>query len=444
MLGCEHRAAIPETVPPSTVKLPVSTSGAAGANGSAPRRGGLREQPRVVWAVLFACIVAFMGIGLVDPILPVIAKGIHASPSQIELLFTSYFLIIGVSNLLSGFATTRIGAKRTLLVGLALVVVFSALAGSSNTVAEVVGFRAGWGLGIALFVSTSMSVIVGSAVGGVSAAVVLFESALGIGIASGPLVGGLLGGVSWRAPFYGVAALMALAFVAIFTGLKPTPPPPRSERIGPLEPLRALRHPALLAASIIALLYNFGFFTLLAYTPLPLKLGVHQLGIVFFAWGVLVAIGAVFGAPALIRRVPLVGLLVTAFVLILIDLLVVGVGIHSKEVMIPAIIVSGLFLGVANATLSTLLMRVSVAGPSISASGTNFVRFVGGAIGPYLAGKLSTSISIGAPLYVAAGAVAIGTLLLLSFRALLSIDHTQPGPRSAEIAVEYERELAAT
>src|SRR5947209_15456783 len=83
-------------------------------------------QPRGVWSVLGAGIVAFMGIGLVDPILPIIAKGLHASNSQVELLFTSYFLIIGVSNLISGYVATRIGAKRTLLGGLALVVLFSA------------------------------------------------------------------------------------------------------------------------------------------------------------------------------------------------------------------------------------------------------------------------------------------------------------------------------
>lgn len=395
--------------------------------------------------MLFACVVAFMGIGLVDPILPVIAKGIHASPSQVELLFTSYFLIIGISNLLAGFASTRLGAKRTLLVGLALVVVFSALAGASHTVTQVVGFRAGWGLGIALFVSTSMSVIVGSATGGVSAAVVLFESALGIGIASGPLVGGLLGGVSWRAPFFGVSLLMAVAFAAIRFGLAPTPSAPRKERIGALEPLGALRHPALLAASVIALLYNFGFFTLLAYTPLPLGLGVHQLGMVFFAWGAFVALGAIFAAPALIRRFELVPLLVSAFALIVADLLVVGVGIHSQAVMIPAIVVSGLLLGMANATLSTMLMRVSVAGPSISASATNFVRFVGGAIAPYLAGKLSTEVSVGAPLYVAATAVAGGVALLIAYRRLLGIDHAGASALlDPELAVEYERELAVS
>jgi predicted MFS family arabinose efflux permease len=324
-------------------------------------------------------------------------------------------------------------------------VVFSALAGASHTVTQVVGFRAGWGLGIALFVSTSMSVIVGSATGGVSAAVVLFESALGIGIASGPLVGGLLGGVSWRAPFFGVSLLMAVAFAAIRFGLAPTPSAPRKERIGALEPLGALRHPALLAASVIALLYNFGFFTLLAYTPLPLGLGVHQLGMVFFAWGAFVALGAIFAAPALIRRFELVPLLVSAFALIVADLLVVGVGIHSQAVMIPAIVVSGLLLGMANATLSTMLMRVSVAGPSISASATNFVRFVGGAIAPYLAGKLSTEVSVGAPLYVAATAVAGGVALLIAYRRLLGIDHAGASALlDPELAVEYERELAVS
>ena len=409
------------------------------------RRPGLRDQPKAVWAVLGACIVAFMGIGLVDPILPIIAKGIHASPSQIELLFTSYFLIIGLSNLLAGYASTRFGPKRTLLAGLALVVLFSAAAGASNTVAQVVGFRAGWGLGIALFVSTSMSVIVATATGGVSAAVVLFESALGIGIASGPLVGGLLGGVSWRAPFFGVSLLMAIAFVAIALGLPRTPSAPVKERIGLLQPLSALRHPALLCAAIIALLYNFGFFTLLAYTPLPLHLGVHQLGIVFFAWGVLVALGAIYGAPWLIRRYELVPLLGAIFALIVAALLIVGFGIHDQATMIAAIVVSGLFLGTANATLSTLLMRVSVAGPSISASATNFVRFVGGGIAPYLAGKLSTGVSIGAPLFVASGAVAIGALMLFGFRVLLDGAGAEvAAARDAEHVDERERELALT
>ncbi|MDT4985897.1 MAG: transporter, family, multidrug resistance protein, partial [Pseudonocardiales bacterium] len=35
------------------------------------------KQPKAVWAVAFACVVSFMGIGLVDPILPSLAGKLH-------------------------------------------------------------------------------------------------------------------------------------------------------------------------------------------------------------------------------------------------------------------------------------------------------------------------------------------------------------------------------
>lgn len=49
---------------------------------------------------------------------------------------------------MTGFVSSRIGGRRTLLAGLALVVVFAALAGTSRSVGQLVGFRAGWGLGM--------------------------------------------------------------------------------------------------------------------------------------------------------------------------------------------------------------------------------------------------------------------------------------------------------
>ena len=45
------------------------------------------RQPKAVWAVAFACVISFMGIGLVDPILPALAGQLDASPTQVELLF---------------------------------------------------------------------------------------------------------------------------------------------------------------------------------------------------------------------------------------------------------------------------------------------------------------------------------------------------------------------
>ena len=57
-----------------------------------------------------------------------------------------------------------------------------------------------------------------------------------------------------------------------------------ARKVSLAAPIRALRHRGLLITGLVALFYNFGFFTLLAYTPFPLRLGVHELGYVFFGW----------------------------------------------------------------------------------------------------------------------------------------------------------------
>lgn len=390
-------------------------------------------QPRAVWAVLAASVVAFMGIGLVDPILPVIGEGLDASHSEIELLFTSYFLIIGLSNLLTGWVSSRLGEKRTLLTGLALVIVFAALAGQSNSVTEIVLYRAGWGLGIALFISTSMAALIQHAEGGPQRAVVLFESALGIGIASGPLLGAVLGAQSWRAPFFGVAVLMGVAFLVVWSSLPGQARPPASAHTRLSEPLRALGHKGLALGSVVALLWNFGFFTLLAYTPLLLGLGVYELGAVFFAWGLLVAISAVYIAPRLLAQHRATSLLAIVLVMVATILLVIGLESGNHSVLIPAIIISGLPLGVGNSLLSNLLFGVSHTDPADAAAATNFIRFTGGAMAPFLAGVLSENVSASAPLYVATVIVTGALVVLLLGRGVLQ--PVGPPPAAEEQSV---------
>src|SRR3954470_7771795 len=230
------------------------------SSGAKPASNPFR-QPRAVWAVAFACVISFMGIGLVDPILPALASSLHATPSQVSLLFTSYLVVTAVAMLVVGWVSSRIGAKRTLVIGLSLIVVFSALAGASGSIGGIVGFRAGWGVGNALFIATSLAVIVASASGGFVGAIVLYETALGVGIAFGPLLGGLLGDVSWRGPFFGVSALMLIALVATVLLVDPTPRPETKYRLA--EPLLALRHRSLATTSVTGLLYNWCFFTIL-------------------------------------------------------------------------------------------------------------------------------------------------------------------------------------
>jgi ACDE family multidrug resistance protein len=401
----------------------------------------LRDQPRVVWAVAFACVIAFMGLGLVDPILPSLAKDLHAKPSQVELLFSSYILCMGVAMLITSTVSSWLGAKRTLLAGLILIVLFSAAAGASNSIGAIIGFRAGWGLGNALFIATALAVIVGAASGGITSAIVLYEAAIGIGIATGPILGGILGGITWRGPFFGVTVLMTLALLATATSLPATAPP--TVRVSVLDPLRALRHRGLLTVGLTALCYNFGFFTLLAYSPFPMGLDAHGLGLVFFVWGVGVALTSVFLAPRLQGRFGTVRTTYVVLASICLILLIAGLFTATKIVLIVDVVASGLFLGVNNTLITQAVMRVSDVERPVAAAGYSFVRFIGGAIAPYLAGLLAEAVSPSFPFFFGAGAVLLAIAVLFVGRTYLAkVDAPEIAEEEAKVIIE-ELEAAA-
>jgi MFS transporter, ACDE family, multidrug resistance protein len=376
------------------------------------------KQPKAVFAVAFACVVSFMGIGLVDPILPAISNQLHASPSEVTLLFTSYLVVTAVAMLITNFVSSRIGAKKTLIAGLVLIVIFSALAGSSGSISEIIAFRGGWGIGNALFIATSLAVIVASASGGMAGAIVLYETALGLGIAVGPLLGGTLGTLSWRGPFYGVAVLMAIALIATITLVEKLPKPPKKTSLA--APIKALRHRGLLTMSLTALCYNWGFFTVLGYAPFPMGLKPIQLGLVFFGWGIFVALFAVFGAP---RLQSALGIAKTMYInLFLFALCILGIAIWTldKPALIIFTILTGIFIGVNNTITTQAVMTVSPVERPVASAAYSFVRFIGGGLAPYVAGRLVLAVNIHFPFYIGAAAVLLGIVILSTGRKLLA------------------------
>jgi len=390
--------------------------------------------PAQVWAVAFACVVAFMGIGLVDPILPAIAESLEASPVETELLFTSYLVVTGLAMLVTSWISSRIGAKTTLLVGLVLIVVFSLLCAVSGSVDAVIGFRAGWGLGNALFISTALATIVGAASGGSAAAIVLYEAALGLGIAIGPLLGGILGELSWRGPFFGVVALMAIAFIAVLVLLRGGEP---ARTPIPLSaPLRALRQPALAVLAIAALFYNIGFFVLLAFSPFPLGFGAMGIGLTFFGWGVALAVTSVWVAPILLRRMRRTTAMVSVLPLLAVVLAVAGIVVENAAALVACIIVGGLLLGLMNTILTEAVMEATDLPRSVASSAYSAVRFLGGAAAPPLAALLWHAFNASVPFYVAAASVLVAAATILAGRqALARIDAHQADAAEEAAAV---------
>ncbi|SJN09484.1 L-Proline/Glycine betaine transporter ProP [Leucobacter sp. 7(1)] len=419
----------------------------------ATSRSSILRQPTAVWAIAFACAVSFMGIGLVDPILPAISRELGATPSETMLLFTSYLFITGIAMFFTSWVSSRIGVKRTLLAGLVLVVVFAALAGTSGSVDAIIGFRAGWGLGNALFISTALAAIVGAASGGARQAIVLYEAALGIGLAAGPLIGGALGEVSWRGPFFGTAALMGIALIAILVLLRrPVPAAgteaggsPVTEQVSFLASFHALRNPALRSLALVALFYNFGFFVLLAYSPYPMEaaahaagaeFGAHELGLVFFGWGLALAITSVLVAPVLTRRLGLRPVLFSMLGGLTVCLALLGVFVHSLPGLVAVVIVSGLLLGVMNTALTEAVMEATDLPRNVASSTYSGVRFMGGAVAPAVAGPLAEALGSGAPYWLGAGSVFIAiAVLALSGRYLMHVGRPHESAQQEAAAI---------
>jgi len=381
------------------------------------------HQPAAVWAVAFAAVVSFMGIGLVDPILPSIAEKLGATHTQAELLFTTYLALTGVSMFFTSWVSSRIGTKKTLLIGLGLVVTFAVACSAAPAVAPIIGFRAGWGVGNALFISTALAAMVSSAVGGSAHAIILYETALGLGMAVGPLTGGLLGSLTWRAPFAGTATLMLIGLVAIavwlHSGHNPHPEPVRLS-----APFKALADPAMGTMGVAAFFYNMAFFTTLAFPPFALaRLGVSAaipIGLVFFGWGAMLAVSAVFVAPRLTRVLRRTTVVIGAEAALAVLLVGCALAVNSVVALVVVVILAGVPLGLLNTVLTECSMEASDLPRPVASSAYSGCRFLGGAIAPPLTTYLAGATAVWVPFVYGAAMILVSLGIIAARRTHLT------------------------
>lgn len=375
-----------------------------------------------VLATALATFVAFLGVGIVDPILPSIAGSLGASHFMVELLFTTYLLVMGLAMLFSGMLATRIGAKRTMLLGLGIVAVFAGACTFVNSVEALGALRGVWGLGNALFTTTALSIIVGVSAGNSKRAITLYEASLGFGIACGPLIGGVLGAQSWRLPFAGTSLLMvfAVGFVAL------TVREPEAERKqGIRDVVGTYRHAGIRSNAVVGMLYTYGFFTLLAYTPLVLDLGTMQLGVVFFVWGLLVLGGAAALAPRLNSRFGTARTAGGALAALTVVLGAMWLSNGGTATLVALVVASGVFCGLLNANLSTLAMEISAHERSAASGSYNSLRFVGGAFAPIIAGLVGQQYGATVPYLLGTASLLLGLCVLVVQFETLELTSTE-------------------
>ncbi|PIC82994.1 MFS transporter [Sporosarcina sp. P1] len=359
-------------------------------------------------AVIAACAVAFMGIGLINPILPRIAQQLGASPSEVSLMLTSYNLIMAFSMLFTGILARRFGYKLTLILGVAIIVSVSLASGFTDHIWVLVALRGVWGFGNACFIATALALIVSYCEGGVDKAVIQYEAAVGIGISIGPLLGGILGTVSWQLPFFAIASMMTVTMAALALFLKNPDREEYAETGGPALsrmwkiPLEALKERKLRIWGVSAALYNIGFFTIMAYVPFVLRMTTRSLGFVFLGWGVMLAVSSVFVAPWLKERLGTLRSVYFMLLALTADLAFIGLFADNRQAVAATAIASGFILGITNTLITSAAMDATALDRATASSGYSFLRFIGAAIAPFMASKLGEIFQPQVPFFAAA------------------------------------------
>jgi len=169
-----------------------------------PRRPALfRALPREVAILSSVSFTVALGYGIVAPGIPAFARQFGVSTAAAAGVISAFALMRIIGALPSGRLVDRIGERKMIAIGIAIVAVSSALAGFSGSFAQLIVLRGVGGLGSAMFSVGAQTLLLRSVPSGLRGrASGLYTGGFLLGGISGPAIGGLIAAWSLRAPFF--------------------------------------------------------------------------------------------------------------------------------------------------------------------------------------------------------------------------------------------------
>ena len=183
----------------------------------------LTEENRKWWtlaSLTFALFMIMLDNTVVNVALPAIQRDLDISVSQLEWVVTGYALSFAVLMLTGGKLADMLGRRRIFSIGLVIFTLSSLLCGLAGTAELLIGARVLQGVGAALMMPATLSIITatfppkerGAALG-------IWAGVSATALAIGPLIGGLITEhISWNWIFYvnvpvGVVGLVAAQLI---------------------------------------------------------------------------------------------------------------------------------------------------------------------------------------------------------------------------------------
>ncbi len=196
--------------------------------------------------VLAICCMSLLIVSIDNTILnvalPSMQRDLHASTSGLQWAIDAYTLVLAALLMLSGSTADRIGRKRVFMTGLVVFTLGSLLCSLAPDLSSLVVFRMMQAVGGSMLNPVAMSIITNTFTDPRerARAIGVWGAVVGISMAAGPLVGGVLvESVGWRSIFW-VNLPVGLAALLLTLRFVPESRAPKGRRPDPLGQLMVI------------------------------------------------------------------------------------------------------------------------------------------------------------------------------------------------------------
>ncbi|MFJ2156677.1 MFS transporter [Streptomyces sp. NPDC087856] len=175
-----------------------------------------RRRQLVLAICCMSLLIVSLDVTILNVALPAMQTDLHASTSGLQWTIDAYTLVLASLLMLAGSTADRIGRKRVFVVGLVVFSLGSLLCSVAPGLDSLIWFRMIQAVGGSMLNPVAMSIITNTFTGPRerARAIGVWGAVVGISMAAGPLIGGLLvDSVGWRSIFWinlpvGLAALL--------------------------------------------------------------------------------------------------------------------------------------------------------------------------------------------------------------------------------------------